>query len=143
MSPPAGGGAGGGLQSFRIMLLVWQFLHHLLLLVQVSGGQVVTWYRTQVSQDALALEKSFPVMSKTAAVGALVASLDKTTHNLLCCPHDSTCSLFGLIVAAGHNDSASGLVQDCWTWHSQGESQSEYHIFPLPSDVYVWYVSFL
>lgn len=140
--PPAGsGGGGGGFQLLRLMVVVWEIVHHLLLLVQVSGGEVVVWYRAQVSQDTLTSSKFVPLMSTTAAAGALVASLDQKTYHLLCCPPDATCSLYGLIVGAGHNDSASGSVQDCWTWHAQGESQSEWNTFFLSHFyVFVWYV---
>lgn len=104
--------------------LLGLLLHHLLLLVQESSGEVVAWYNAQVSLTTLQDQVSTALLSKSDLESAVMVSVDQTTHQLFCCTDDSTCSLYDLAVSANHDDSASGPIQNCWTWYT-GESHRE------------------
>ncbi|KAK3868360.1 hypothetical protein Pcinc_026245 [Petrolisthes cinctipes] len=110
--------AGGVLLLPRLLVVVWGLLlPHSLLLVQVSGGEVMTWYKTQVSKGKLQTHTPTEITSNRIIECAVMASQDPGTRHLFCHPDAATCSFYDLKVEAGHDDSAIGPVQDCWTRH--------------------------
>ncbi|KAK3868356.1 hypothetical protein Pcinc_026241 [Petrolisthes cinctipes] len=118
--------AGGVLLLPRLLVVVWGLLlPHSLLLVQVSGGEVMTWYKTQVSKDKLQTQTPTDITSNRIIECAVMASQNPGTRHLFCHPDAATCSFYDLKVEAGHKDSAIGPVQDCWTRHpNESEASS-------------------
>ncbi|KAK4301978.1 hypothetical protein Pmani_025910 [Petrolisthes manimaculis] len=110
--------AGGVLLLPRLLVVLWGLLlPHSLLLVQVSGMEVRTWYKTQVSKGKLEAMTPTEVTSQRIIECAVMASLDPETRHLFSHPDAATCSFYDLKVEAEHDDSAMGPVQDCWTRH--------------------------
>ncbi|KAK4301979.1 hypothetical protein Pmani_025911 [Petrolisthes manimaculis] len=108
--------AGGVLLLPRLLVVVWGLLlPHSLLLVQVSGMEVRTWYKTQVSKGKLEAMTPTEITSQRIIECAVMASQDPETH-LFCHPDAATCSFYDIKVKAGHTDSSP--VQDCWTKHT-------------------------
>ncbi|KAK3890354.1 hypothetical protein Pcinc_005732 [Petrolisthes cinctipes] len=116
----------GGVLLPRLLVVVWGLLlPHSLLLVQVSGGEVMTWYKTQVSKDKLQTQTPTDITPNRIIECAVMASQDPGTRHLFCHPDAATCSFYDLKVEAGHKDSAIGPVQDCWTRHpNESEASS-------------------
>ncbi|KAK4310488.1 hypothetical protein Pmani_016404 [Petrolisthes manimaculis] len=127
-------GSGGDILLPRLLVVVWGLLlyHVLLMLVQVSDATFITWYKVKVSQTTLLqsnkiLELENVNIFRSAAIG----NRNMDTHQLICCTDTGTCSFYHIIVVAGHDDSASGPVDQCYTiWYpSPSEYQSEGRTF--------------
>ncbi|KAK3890363.1 hypothetical protein Pcinc_005740 [Petrolisthes cinctipes] len=112
-------GAGGDILLPRLLVVVWGLLlyHVLLMLVQVSDATVLTWYKVKVSQTTLQSNDILEVAAVNALRSAAIGSLNQETHQLFCCTDTGTCRFYDVIVVAGHDDSANGPVEECWTWH--------------------------
>ncbi|KAK4315693.1 hypothetical protein Pmani_013092 [Petrolisthes manimaculis] len=120
-----GAAVGGDIQLPRHLVVMWGLLlyHVLLMLIQVSDATVLTWYNVKVSQTTLQSNEIPEVAAINDLVSAIIGSQNQETHQLFCCTDTGTCRFYDLIVIAGHDDSASGPVEECWTWHT-----------PLPSE---------
>ncbi|KAK3867129.1 hypothetical protein Pcinc_027387 [Petrolisthes cinctipes] len=112
-------GAGGDILLPRLLVVVWGLLlyHVLLMLVQVSDATVLTWYKVKVSQTTLQSNEILEVAAVNALRSAAIGNLNQETHQLFCCTDTGTCRFYDVIVVAGHDDSANGPVEECWTWH--------------------------
>ncbi|KAK4327500.1 hypothetical protein Pmani_002055 [Petrolisthes manimaculis] len=87
------------------------------MLVQVSDAKDLTWYKVKVSQTTLQSNEVLELANVSALRSAAIGSLNQDTHQLFCCTDTGTCRFYDLIVVAGHDDSASGPDDQCWTWH--------------------------
>ncbi|KAK3867126.1 hypothetical protein Pcinc_027384 [Petrolisthes cinctipes] len=114
-----GAGVGGDILLPRLLVVVWGLLlyHVLLMLVQVSDATALTWYKVKVSQTTLQSNEVLEVAAVNDLVSAMIGSQNQETHQLFCCTDTGTCRFYDVIVVAGHDDSASGPVEECWTWH--------------------------
>ncbi|KAK3888748.1 hypothetical protein Pcinc_007223 [Petrolisthes cinctipes] len=116
----AGAGVGGDILLPRLLVVVWGVLlyHVLLMLVQVSDATVLTWYKVKVSQTTLQSNEVLEVAAVNDLVSAMIGSQNQKTHQLFCCTDTGPCRFYDVIVVAGHDDSANGPVEECWTWRS-------------------------
>ncbi|KAK3890359.1 hypothetical protein Pcinc_005736 [Petrolisthes cinctipes] len=114
-----GAAVGGDILLPRLLVVVWGLLlyHVLLMLVQVSDATVLTWYKVKVSQTTLQSNEVLEVAAVNDLVSAMIGSQNQETHQLFCCTDTGTCRFYDVIVVAGHDDSANGPVEECWTWH--------------------------
>ncbi|KAK3890361.1 hypothetical protein Pcinc_005738 [Petrolisthes cinctipes] len=114
-----GAGVGGDILLPRLLVVVWELLlyHVLLMLVQVSNATALTWYNVKVSQTTLQSNEVLEVAAVNDLVSAMIRSQNQETHQLFCCTDTGTCRFYDVIVVAGQDDSASGPVEECWTWH--------------------------
>ncbi|KAK4320142.1 hypothetical protein Pmani_008977 [Petrolisthes manimaculis] len=120
-----GAAVGGDSLLPRLLVVMWGLLlyHVLLMLIQVSDATVLTWYNVKVSQTTLQSNELPEVAAVNVLVSAMIGSQNQETHQLFCCTDTGTCRFYDLIVMAGHDDSASGPVEECWTWHSSLPSE--------------------
>ncbi|KAK4324241.1 hypothetical protein Pmani_005081 [Petrolisthes manimaculis] len=112
-------GPGGDILLPRLLVVVWGLLlyHVLLMLVQVSDAKDLTWYNVKVSQTTLQSNEVLELANVNVLRSAMIGNLNQDTHQLFCCTDTGTCRFYDLLVVAGHDDSASGPVDQCWTWH--------------------------
>lgn len=116
--------AAGVLRLPRLLVVVWGLLlRHFLLLVEVSGVEVVPWYMVKVSQDTLQVQTPTELPCSSNIQCAVLASQDPESQHLFCLSDPNTCRIYDLQIPSERDESAKGPVQNCWTKHPAGKSE--------------------